>query len=43
MQTDWIKTVGPHQICKIAQHYGIYQHLFGDAFFKPRVNLDIKV
>jgi len=27
----------------IADHYGIYEHLFGFAYFVPRTMLDIKV
>jgi large subunit ribosomal protein L38 len=41
MKKDWLETVGPHQICRIAHHYGIYKHLFDNAFFKPRINLNI--
>lgn len=27
----------------IADHYGIYKDLFGDAFFIPRVHMNIEV
>lgn len=40
---DWTKSSGPYQIKDIANHYGIYEHLFGDAYFIPRVFLTIKV
>lgn len=40
---DWLKAEGQGQIKTIATHYGIYEHLFGYAFFLPRVQLDIKV
>jgi large subunit ribosomal protein L38 len=40
---DWHETAGPFQVRKIAEHYGIFEHLFGKyAFFTPRVPLDIK-
>lgn len=39
---EWLKTSGPLQIRRIADHYKIFEHLFGDAYFVPRVSLDIK-
>lgn len=41
IHNDWLATAGPHQIKQIAEHYGIYEHLFGDAYFVPRVPLQI--
>lgn len=42
-KSEWLKTAGPFHIRRIAEHYGIYDDLFGKyAFFTPRVNLDIK-
>jgi large subunit ribosomal protein L38 len=41
VKEEWLKTVGPSQIKMIADHYGIYDHLFGDAYFVPRVMVDI--
>lgn len=43
VKDDWIKTGGPFHVRKVAEHYKIYEHLFGKhAFFTPRVSLDIK-
>lgn len=42
MEKDWLETSGPHQIRIIAEHFKIYEHLFGSAYFVPRVALDIK-
>lgn len=42
VQKEWIETNGQVQIKSIAQHYGIYQHLFGRAHFLPRIPLNIK-
>lgn len=43
-KNDWLKTAGPFHIRKIAEHYGVFEHLFGKyAFFTPRVTMDIKV
>ncbi|XP_071443795.1 large ribosomal subunit protein mL38 isoform X2 [Hetaerina americana] len=38
----WNETVGPSHIRRVAEHYGIFEHLFGDAYFIPVVPLDIK-
>ncbi|KAK2582346.1 hypothetical protein KPH14_004682 [Odynerus spinipes] len=37
----WWKTNAPDHICRIAKHYGIYQDLYGDAYFLPTVPLQI--
>lgn len=42
VRNEWLSTGGPYQIRKIANHYGVYQSLFGDfADFVPRVPLHI--
>ncbi|XP_057651667.1 39S ribosomal protein L38, mitochondrial [Diorhabda carinulata] len=38
---EWLKTAGPQQIKQIGDHYGVFEHLFGDAYFYPRVPLNI--
>lgn len=38
---DWTKTSGPQQIKQVADHYGVFNDLFGDAYFVPRVALEI--
>jgi len=39
---DWMQTAGPFQVRKLAEHYGVFENLFGKyAFFTPRVNLNI--
>lgn len=43
VKEDWLESDGQFQIKSIAQHYGIYEHLFGYAYFIPRITLDIKV
>lgn len=43
VRKDWIEREGQFQIKSIASHYGIYEHLFGYAYFVPRVPLDIQV
>lgn len=36
-----MKTCGFYHIKEIAEHYGVYEHLFGDAFFLPIVHLSV--
>lgn len=40
---EWMATNGPVQIKTIATHYGVYQDLFGRAYFLPRVPFKVKV
>lgn len=43
VKDDWIKTGGPFHVRKVADHYKIFEHLFGKhAFFTPRVPMNIK-
>lgn len=41
ISNDWLKTNAPLHIKRLAEYYGIYKHLFGDAFFTPYVQMDI--
>lgn len=43
VKNDWLESEGQFQIKTIAQFYGVYEHLFGLAYFLPRIQLDIKV
>ena len=38
---DWLKTTAPSQIRTIAEHYGIFNDLYGDAYFHPVIPLTI--
>lgn len=38
---EWLKSSGIYHIKEIAEHYGVYEHLFGDAYFLPIVNLKL--
>uniref|UniRef100_A0A6P7G3F2 Large ribosomal subunit protein mL38 n=2 Tax=Diabrotica virgifera virgifera TaxID=50390 RepID=A0A6P7G3F2_DIAVI len=38
---EWLKTQAPVDIKKVADHYGVFEHLYGDAYFHPRVPLNI--
>lgn len=40
-EQEWLRSYGPQHIKKIADHYGVYEHLFGDAYFYPRVVLNV--
>ncbi|KZC04668.1 PREDICTED: 39S ribosomal protein L38, mitochondrial [Dufourea novaeangliae] len=41
VKETWLDTLGPIHVHKIAYHYGIFQDLFGDAYFMPVVPLKI--
>lgn len=41
VKEEWLKTAGPLHIRRVAEHYGVYD-LFGDAYFTPRVKLDVQ-
>jgi large subunit ribosomal protein L38 len=41
VKEEWLKTGGPFHIRQVAKHYGVYDDLFGDAYFTPRVMLDV--
>ncbi|XP_008186104.1 39S ribosomal protein L38, mitochondrial [Acyrthosiphon pisum] len=41
ISNDWSKTNAPLHIKKVAEYYGIFEHLFGDAYFTPYVQMDI--
>lgn len=43
VKRDWLATSGQFHIRDLAKHFGIYQDLFGTAYFVPRIPLDIKV
>lgn len=40
-KNDWQKTCGPYHIRDIANHYGVYEHLYGYAYFVPRIPMKI--
>ncbi|XP_069689575.1 large ribosomal subunit protein mL38 [Periplaneta americana] len=42
VKEEWLKTAGPFEIKRVAEHYGIFNDLFGDAYFVPRVMLNVK-
>jgi large subunit ribosomal protein L38 len=43
VKKEWLKTSGPYHIRDVADHYGIFNDLFGKfAYFVPRVGLNIK-
>jgi large subunit ribosomal protein L38 len=41
ISNDWSKTNAPLHIKKLAEYYGVFEHLFGDAYFTPYVQMDI--
>lgn len=41
LEEDWVKTTAFNHIKSIADHYGVFEHLFGDAYFLPMVDLKV--
>ncbi|CAH0406959.1 unnamed protein product [Chilo suppressalis] len=41
VRKEWLKTLGPYHKKNIADHYGIFEHLYGEGYFIPIVNMDI--
>lgn len=41
VQQVYVKTTGHHDLRLLADHYGIFEHLYGSAYFVPRVPLNI--
>lgn len=41
VEKDWQKHNGPHQIKKIAEHYNIFENLYKEGYFFPKVPLRI--
>ncbi|KAL7745327.1 hypothetical protein ACLKA6_015347 [Drosophila palustris] len=42
VQDAYVKSTGQHDLRLMADHYGIFEHLFGSAYFVPRVPLSIR-
>ncbi|XP_028175002.1 39S ribosomal protein L38, mitochondrial [Ostrinia furnacalis] len=41
VRKEWLINSGPNQKKVIADHYGVYEHLYGEGYFIPYVNLEI--
>ncbi|XP_072007615.1 large ribosomal subunit protein mL38 [Engystomops pustulosus] len=41
VRSEWEVTWGPNHIQRVAEHYGVFKDLFGEAMFVPRVPLRI--
>ncbi|EDW25285.1 GL19977 [Drosophila persimilis] len=41
VQQTYVQTTGQHDLRLLADHYGIFEHLYGSAYFVPRVPLSI--
>lgn len=42
VRAEWEQTCGPNHIQRIAEHYGVYKDLFGEATFVPRIPLRVQ-
>jgi len=41
VRSDWCSTSAPFHLKAVAEHYSIFNDLFGDAYFYPQVMLDV--
>uniref|UniRef100_A0A069DTB0 Large ribosomal subunit protein mL38 n=1 Tax=Panstrongylus megistus TaxID=65343 RepID=A0A069DTB0_9HEMI len=41
VEREWSETVAPTHIKAMAEHYAVFEHLFGDAYFYPVVTMAI--
>ncbi|VVC32558.1 Phosphatidylethanolamine-binding protein [Cinara cedri] len=41
ISNEWSKTNAPLHIKKVAEYYGVFEHLFGDADFTPYIQINI--
>ncbi|XP_050673946.1 39S ribosomal protein L38, mitochondrial [Leptidea sinapis] len=37
----WLETLGPYHKKQIADHYSIYEHLYGEGYFVPFINIEV--
>lgn len=42
IRKEWLQTAAPFHIKAIAEHYNIFEDIFGVAFFLPRIPLSIE-
>nr|CAH0098953.1 unnamed protein product [Daphnia galeata] len=42
IRKEWLQTAAPFHIKAIAEHYNIFEDIFGEAFFLPRIPLSIE-
>lgn len=38
---EWLQTLGPNHKKQIADHYAIFEHLYGEGYFIPYLNLEV--
>nr|CAD7604724.1 unnamed protein product [Timema genevievae] len=42
VREEWQESGAAQHIKTVAEHYGVFQHLYGDAYFFPQVMLDVR-
>ena len=42
IRKEWLQTAAPFHIKAIDEHYNIFEDIFGEAFFLPRIPLSIE-
>ena len=41
IKQEWFKTSGPFHLKRVAEHFNVFDDLFGEAYFVPRIPLQI--
>ncbi|XP_021183599.3 large ribosomal subunit protein mL38 [Helicoverpa armigera] len=41
VKKEWLNTLGPQHKKQIADHYGVFEHLYGEGYFVPYLNLEV--
>lgn len=41
VRKEWLQNNGPQQKKQVADHYAIFEHLYGEGYFYPYLDLDI--
>lgn len=41
ISAEWLVTNGPKEVKRIADHYGVYKDLYGEAYFYPVTRMNV--
>lgn len=41
VKKEWLLNLGPFHKKQIAEHYGVFEHLYGEGYFVPHTNLEV--
>ncbi|KAG6455034.1 hypothetical protein O3G_MSEX009012 [Manduca sexta] len=41
VRKEWLETTGPYHKKQVADHYAVFEHLYGEGYFIPYLNLEV--